>query len=120
MNKKSLIIALIASLLLVPLYIYAFNNDLRLFWIIFALDRIASPLLESKFEKALDSIDLNAKDNGEVVVMDKFLISIVLLVLVGIGMLIYILFKSPTLFVVLVLGELMDYIAQTMFKKSVH
>ncbi|MGL5347510.1 MAG: hypothetical protein ACRDA3_09160 [Peptostreptococcaceae bacterium] len=120
MSKKSLIITLAISLLAVPLYIYSFNNDLRLFWIIFAIDRIASPMLQAKFEKALDTFMLEPEDDSEVVVMGKFLISVVVLILLGIVMLIYVLFKSPTLFAILILGELMDNIAEKTFKKSVH
>lgn len=120
MSKKSLIITLAVSLLAIPLYIYAFNNDLRLFWIIFAIDRIASPMLQAKFEKGLNTFILDPEDDIEVVVMGRFLISIIVFILIGITMLIYVLFKSPTLFSILILGEMMDNIAENTFKKSVH
>lgn len=120
MNKKGLIITLVISLLAVPLYIYAFSNNLTLFWIIFVLDRVLSPLVQAKFEKALDTLILEPEDDGETATMSKFLISIILLILAGIGMLIYVLFESPVLFAVLILGEVLDNIAVKMITKSVH
>ena len=114
MNKKGLIITLVISLLVVPLYIYAFNNDLTLFWIIFVLDRVISPLVQARFEKAFDNLILEPEDNGKTATMSKFLISIILLVLIGMGMLIYVLFESPMLFIILILGEVMDNIAGKM------
>lgn len=112
MKKPGILVTFAISLLTVPLYIYTFKNGLWTFWIIFILDRILSPLLSPKFEQSLDSVDLEANSDKEFKVLGRFIILIILFCIIGIGLMIYVLFGYPKLFVVLMLGELLDKVAK--------
>lgn len=118
MKKNGILATFAISLLTVPLYIYTFKNGLWTFWIIFILDRILSPLLSPKFEQSLESIDLEANSDKEFKVLGRFIILIVLFCIVGVGLMIYVLFTCPKLFIVLMLGELLDKIAEKYILKT--
>lgn len=124
MKKSSLIFTFVISLLIVPLYIYAFNENHSLFWVIFIVDRIISPIIQSKFEKSFDIVfldsELEDEENNESLSISKFLILTIILIIIGLGLIIYVLFKHPTLFIILMLGELMDNIAEKNFIKKAY
>lgn len=112
MKKAGILTTFAISLLTVPLYIYTFENGLWTFWIIFILDRILSPLLAPKFDKGLQCINVEANSDNEFKVLGKFMILIILFCIISMALMIYVLFKYPKLFIVLILGELLDKIAE--------
>lgn len=124
MKKSSLIFTFVISLLMVPLYIYAFKEDLSLFWVLFILDRIISPIIQSKFEKSFDVIfledEFENEENKETSSISRFIILIILFIIIGLGLIIYVLFNYPSLFIVLMLGELLDSIAEKNFVKKAY
>lgn len=83
-----------------------------------------SPIVQSKFEKSFDTIfsedEFENKESKESLTISKFLILTILFVIIGLGMILYVLFKYPTLFIVLMLGELLDNIAEKNFVKKAY
>ncbi|MGL4913263.1 MAG: hypothetical protein ACRC3Y_12625 [Romboutsia sp.] len=119
MKKSGIIATFVISLLTVPLYIYSFENNLWIFWVVFILDRIISPILGPLFDKSLDSVNLEPDTDNQFTALGRFVVIIILLCVVGVGMMIYVLFRSPKLFIILMLGELLDKIANKyIIKKS--
>lgn len=107
MSKFGIIIIFVVALLTIPLYIYTYKYGMSAFWIIFILDRIVSLILELKFSRNFDISNFKIND-GDKFTTSKFIIMIILLTVVGVGMIIYISFKYPKLFIVLMVGKAID------------
>lgn len=94
----------IICLLILPLYIYLYKHSLNIFWVLFFGERLISPLLEKKLEGLLDTCD--EEDTS----MGGLLLFLLIFSIIAIGFLIFILFKYPKLFVLIMIGELIDKI----------
>ena len=114
MRKLGVIFTFIIYLLAIPFYIYAYKNSMSLLFFIFILDRIMTFTVGAKMEKILDTMDLHGKDKKNA---SSFLMLILLLCLIGIVAIIYILFKYPKIFILLMVGEVIDNILRKIFKK---
>lgn len=118
MNKSGIKAMFILALLTIPLYIYTYKYGIGLFWVIFILDRIISTILEFKFSKSFDVVSLKTEDDIGGFTVSKFFVMIVLFCIIGIGMILYILFKYPKLFIVLMIGKAIDKVIGKIIKKT--
>lgn len=101
------------GIIMLLIYIFAFRNELSvIFWSIFIIDRVIAFLFEGKFQGCIDSIDnlSNQLNRDSTISLNK--VTILLIGYAGIGLVIltYILFVYTRLFVIIILGEVIDII----------
>ncbi|MGG5460959.1 hypothetical protein [Clostridium sp. B9] len=120
MKKTSIIITFILALATLPIYIYSYKSGAwMIFWSVFILDRIISPIIEPRLEKSLEDTELEADDGT--ITIGRFLILMLLFCIISLGIMGYILFKYPKLFIILILGEVLDQVLRKIieeFKKK--
>ena len=105
-------IPFILCLLTLPVYIYLYKNSLNGFWILFVVERFTTPFLGKKIDKLLDE-DLDEDlTEEESIAAGKFTIFLITFCLVAIGIFIYILFKYPRLFILIMIGECIDKVLE--------
>ena len=112
MKKIFVILTFTISLLAIPLYIYALKNNVSLLFLVFVLDRIISFTIGYKSKKILDTLDLNEDSKNA----SSFLMTLIILCIIAIICVIYVLFKYPKIFILLMLGEVIDNILRKIFK----
>lgn len=117
-NKLNIFLAMIpflCSIILMPLYIYTFNRALNFFWVVFIMERLISVFYnDQKLDTLFDTIfksDSPSKKAGKF-----YILSLLLFTLIGIGVLIYILFTTPKLFIIIIIGEIIDRIITKIIK----
>lgn len=101
----------IIGIVMLFMYIFTFKNKLSvIFWSIFIIDRVIAFLFEGKFESCIDSLDsLSNETNADSTMsLSKGTISLIGYGGIGVIVLAYILFIYTRLFVILMLGEIMD------------
>lgn len=101
----------IIGIVMLFMYIVTFKNKLSvIFWSIFIIDRVIAFLFEGKFESCIDSLDSLSNETNADSTMSLSKGTISLIGYGGIGgiVLAYILFIYTRLFVILMLGEIMD------------
>lgn len=103
-NKTLIAIPFIIYIIIIPLYIYTYNNSLDRFWIVFIIERIFSFFYEDEFSNILD----NAEEISDSDIY--ILLGMILFAVLGFSVLIYILFNYFRLFIILMIGELLDKI----------
>ncbi len=105
-------IPFILCLLTLPVYIYLYKYSLNGFWILFVLERVLTPFLGKKIENLLDEdLDENLNEE-EAISAGKFTIFLIIFCLATISIFIYILFKYPRLFILIMIGECIDKVLE--------
>ncbi|MBS5927442.1 MAG: hypothetical protein KIC66_10205 [Clostridium sp.] len=105
-------IPFILCLLTLPVYIYLYKYSLNGFWILFVLERVLTPFLGKKIENLLDEdLDENLNEE-EAISAGKFTIFLIIFCLAAISIFIYILFKYPRLFILIMIGECIDKVLE--------
>ena len=102
----------ILCLLTLPVYIYLYKNSLNGFWILFVVERFMTPLLGKKIENLLDDDLYEDLNEEEARAVGKFTIFLIIFCLVAISIFIYILFKYPRLFILIMIGECIDKVLE--------
>ncbi len=105
-------IPFILCLLTLPVYIYLYKNSLNGFWILFVVERFMTPLLGKKIENLLDDDLYEDLNEEEARAVGKFTIFLIIFCLVAISIFIYILFKYPRLFILIMIGECIDKVLE--------
>lgn len=103
-NKFFIYIPLIVYLVLIPTYVYTYNKSSNIFWVAFIIERAFSYFYTEKITNLLDDIEYESKSELGLIII------ILILIFIGLGLIIYIGFNYPTLFVILIIGEIMDAI----------
>ncbi|MBW6409416.1 hypothetical protein [Clostridium weizhouense] len=103
-NKFFIYIPLIVYLILIATYIYAYNKSSNIFWVAFIIERVFSYFYTEKITNLLDNIECENKSEFGLIVI------VLILIFIGLGLIIYIGFNYPTLFVILIIGEIIDAI----------
>ena len=112
MNYIRTSIPFILCLLTLPVYIYLYKNSLNGFWILFVVERFMTPLLGKKIENLLDDDLYEDLNEEEARAVGKFTIFLIIFCLVAISIFIYILFKYPRLFILIMIGECIDKVLE--------
>lgn len=117
-NKILITIPFLVYIILLPLYINTYKNLSNTFWIVFIIERIFSFLYE---DKLTDFLDDEEETLNKVKHFDRYiLLGIILFGIIGISALIYIALNYFRLFIILIIGELLDKIfdnARNSFRK---
>lgn len=117
-NKILITIPFLVYIILLPLYINTYKNLSNTFWIVFIIERIFSFLYE---DKLTDFLDDEEETLNKVKHFDRYiLLGIILFGIMGISVLIYIALNYFRLFIILIIGELLDKmfdIARNSFRK---
>lgn len=105
-NKILITIPFVVYIIIFPLYIHTYKNSSDIFWIPFVIERVFSFLYEDKLTNFLDNEE---KKIDKINYFDKYiLLGIILFVVMGLSVLIYIAFNYLRLFIILMIGELLD------------
>lgn len=105
-NKILITIPFVVYIIIFPLYIHTYKNLSDTFWIPFVIERVFSFLYEDKLTNFLDNEEENL---DKINYFDKYiLLGIILFGVTGLSVLIYIAFNYLRLFIILMIGELLD------------
>lgn len=104
-SDKSIIFALIFSILALIAYKILYQSNNFLFCLAFLCERLYGIGAKDEFNKNLDNLSLN-EDNKNALKL------ILILILIIIFMFIYILLTAPKILIVVVLGEILDVIIE--------
>lgn len=102
---------MLTFVLIMVMYIYTYNRQSSALWLFFILERVISYSYDDPMNQYMDSLgddDHNAKKNLWIMAIFS---------LISIGFFIYIPFKYPGLFMIVILGEIIDLILKLVRRK---
>lgn len=102
-------IIMLTMIMLMVMYIYCYSYGLKVFWLFFIIERVITFLYKAQMEKYLDDMNLEQSKIWEVIVT-------IVCCLVNVLLFVYIFFTYIELFLILVFGEILDFIFTKLFK----
>lgn len=110
-NKNNIISALVFSMLVIIGYLVTYNNKV-LFLLVFVCDRMYSFGAKEDLDSSLDDFELEDGKKGR-----HTLGLIVALILGTICIYVYSIFKYSYILIILILGEILDYLIYKAYRK---
>lgn len=98
-------------IIIMLMYIYTYSNGSILLWAFFVIERCITIGYDAEIDDFFESLDAEDISNGRMLIT-------VIFSFINVGIFIYTPFKYPGLFVILLIGEGIDFVAKRLKRRN--
>ena len=96
------------------MYIFTYSQGSKLFWAFFIIERLLGWHYEEEIDRYFFKLDQDVEEDN---INSGKMISVIVFSLLGVGIYLYTPFKYPGLFIILIIGEVIDFVMKRIKRK---
>lgn len=108
-----ILVVMITYIIILLMYIFTYSQKSYLLWGFFIVERLLSITYENRIDDYLSNIEVGEMKGVKIAV-------IVIFSILSVGIFLYTPFKYPKLFVILLIGEVIDFIGKEIKERIQH